>query len=90
MRTRSEKGEYKVSIYRPEQLHDQDVLGSETIRAIIYRNWGRPNQTQEIIVKPLQSIHPYKATSTDNTAEDEAPININDIPIDQIAVIRVK
>ncbi len=86
----AEKGEYKVSIYRPEQLHDQDVLGSETIRAIIYRNWGRPNQTQEIIVKPLQSIHPYKATSTDNTAEDEAPININDIPIDQIAVIRVK
>ncbi len=85
----SEKGEYKVSIYRPAYLNGQNILGKATIRAIIYRNWGRPNQTQEIIVKPLQSIHPYKATGIDDTG-DEEPGDINNIPIDQIAVIRMK
>ena len=47
---KAEKGEYILSVDITE-MEDKDLLGQEFTTITLYRNWGRSNQTQEIIVK---------------------------------------
>ena len=47
---KAEKGEYILSI-DITGMENKDLLGQEFTTITLYRNWGRPNQTQEIIVK---------------------------------------
>lgn len=47
---KAEKGEYILSI-DITGMENKDLLGLGFTTITLYRNWGRPNQTQEIIVK---------------------------------------
>ncbi len=47
---KAEKGEYILSV-DITGMEDKDLLGLGFTTITLYRNWGRPNQTQEIIVK---------------------------------------
>ena len=50
---RAPKGEYqiKVNVYRTDTL---DPNGATTVRATLFRNWGRPDQSSEIIEIDLE------------------------------------
>lgn len=84
---KADKGDYTVSVIRPS-LNGQKAIGNEYVTVTIYRNWGRPNQTQETIVKRLGTIN--KKTPNDDDQNEDSSFKKEKEIVDQIAVVRIK
>ena len=68
----AQKGDYVVSVTRSE-LSNQEYFGQKRIMLTVYRNWGRPNQTREVIVTPLIPKKEGDGFQTDESAVIRIP-----------------
>ncbi len=86
---KADKGNYTVSLIRSPVLFGQEAIGNEYVTVTIYRNWGRPNQTQETIIKRLESLYKYSPNG-DNLDEERISKEEEKRIVDQITVVIIK
>ncbi len=77
---KADKGAYAVSVSWSKDDSIQ-LIGPGIAKVTIYRNWGRPNQTQEVIIKRFDALE--NAKTTEEGQDDD---NVTE----QITVVKIK
>ena len=49
----------------------KSIVGPEIVTVTIYRNWGRPSQTQEVIIRRMDELKAYEFTNNGLSAPDD-------------------
>jgi tetratricopeptide (TPR) repeat protein len=64
------KGEYKIST-NYYASHEQNLIGAVTITTTVFKNWGRPNQSQQSIVYRLENPDHNRSDTNDDCDDDD-------------------
>ena len=78
---KADKGAYAVSVDWSKDDNSIDLIGPGIVKVTIYRNWGRHNQTQEVIIKRFDALE--NAKTTEEGQDDD---NVTE----QITVVKIK